>query len=130
MKPNELMIGDLVRQKQGMCAGCVLQLTEVHELEHANNYEPIPITEEILKKNGFVQVDDGIKQYDSPEGAWQNDKFLYGLDYNHRGMFYTFSNDPEEDGLINQIYGIFFVHDLQHCLRLCELSDLADNFKV
>ena len=76
------------------------------------NFEPIPLTADILKKNGCTMVDKGdygewhIK--DNPNiPLWQHTEFI--------------------------IFGgieIHYVHELQHALRLCGLNDLADNFKI
>lgn len=74
--------------------------------------EPIPLTPEILEKNGWT--------YDEIDYAWNLDKFpvLY----------------KNEDGFLNYYDGIEvrfnYVHELQRALRLCGLTELADNIKV
>lgn len=73
---------------------------------------PIPLTAEILEKNGCIMVDKGdygewhIKENPNIP-LWQHTEFV--------------------------IFGgieIHFVHELQHALRLCGLNDIADNFKI
>lgn len=74
--------------------------------------EPIPLTEEILEANGWA--------CDDINYSWYLDKFpdLY----------------IHEDGFLNYYDGIEvrfnFVHELQQALRICGLTELADNFKV
>lgn len=118
MKARELMLYDWVRIKKGMCAGCLNQLTEVHELECASSYEPIPLTEAILKANGFARnpllkswIIDG--ELELIEDSMGNTK-----------LEYWFSVSDQ------YVCPIHHVHELQHALRLCGLSDIADNFKI
>lgn len=72
MKANELMIGDFLRYKQGFpdtyLQGKIVKVCGIdgrvdvrtinddkfHESEHPNWLEPIPLTPEILEKNGFT----------------------------------------------------------------------------
>lgn len=115
MKANELMIGDWVYNKY-------------HKKPIQWNYgemfcpngnpvigkdlEPIPLTAEILEKNGCIMVDKGdygewhIKENPNIP-LWQHTEFI--------------------------IFGgieIHYVHELQHALRLCGLNELADNFQI
>lgn len=115
---------------RALCCRVMTQKTPSGVVWHNEYVKPIPLTEEILENNGFTQIEDGIIIYDLPEGIWQNDNALCGIDYNDRGSFYTFSNDPEDDGLINKVCGVVDVHQLQHALRLCGIDELADNFVV
>lgn len=62
--------------------------------------EPIPLTAEILEKNGLDKV---------PELSMVLNRDTMPL--YHSPMLY-------------------YVHELQHALRLCGLNELADNFKV
>lgn len=73
--------------------------------------EPIKLTEEMLKVNGFEKTGDYVSIHEN--GA----RFeTYG---NHVFSYRS-----------NVICDIFYVHELQHALRLCGLNDLADNFKL
>ena len=79
--------------------------------------QPIPLTPEILEKNGFwvlEKVDNGAEEYI----AYATDGLIF---HYNRGNDYYFPNTP-----ISWKY----VHQLQHALRLCGLDELADNFKV
>ena len=79
--------------------------------------EPIPLTPEILEKNGFwvmENVNNGAEEYIAYATA--------GLMFHYnRDNDYYFPNTP-----ISWKY----VHELQHALRLCRLDELADNFKI
>ena len=73
--------------------------------------QPIPLTAEILEKNGWW--------YDV-EDMWLHDKVDFSIEkWNGRFQCYN----------INQIK-LDSVHQLQHALCLCGLNELADNLKV
>lgn len=109
MKATELMIGDWVKSRTGMNVKIVCI-----SHDYPCVYEPIPLTTEILKKNG-----------------WKND-----------GLWYEYLDDkatvqscpPDMRGIINGIeikeFQCKYVHQYQHLLRLCGLDELADNFKI
>ena len=69
MKAKDLMVGDLVRQKY---SNLILKVSVVNppyiqaEGEGGqfgeDTIEPIPLTEEILEKNGFEDIGDGTYQ--------------------------------------------------------------------
>ena len=111
MKPNELMIGDWVYRPD-----CYSKVKEIREngiigLDHLRGIisftelEPIPLTPEILEKNGFV--------YDS------KDKLFEDI-YPRISMLYA-QYRLVENGCINygEMHEIKYVHQLQHALRLC-----------
>ena len=83
---------------------------------------PIPITPEILDKNGFV--------FDCCFWAIANPRYN-----NVRMVTYYSIDDVVADAFLghwafDENYAIDYVHELQHALRLCGLNELADNFKV
>lgn len=126
MEANELMIGDWVHfpNMNGRVAELKDQFCEFKPLSHATYdlVEPIPITPEILEKNGFV--------YDC--GFWTIANPRYN---NVRMVTYYSINDDVADAFLghwafDENYAIDYVHELQHALRLCGLNELADNFKV
>ena len=84
--------------------------------------EPIPLTPEILEKNGFV--------FDCDFWTIANPR------YNNVRMvtYYSIGDDVADAFLghwaFDENYAIDYVHELQHALRLCGLNELADNFKV
>lgn len=138
MKGTKLQIGDYVFIKSlyGGYHTILIKIAAVHQgkvgyhsvpnkLDWARigRLEPIPLTPEILKKNGFkhyVTEEDG-DCFDNREGDLYYclnrtaDGYMSCIDVTHS---FTIS------GLIK------YVHELQHILRLCGLDKLADNLKV
>ena len=76
--------------------------------------QPIPLTPEILEKNG-----------------WKETEYWHEYNDGNTIIQYSLSNIW---GIINEIeiehFKCEYVHQLQHLLRLCVLDELADNFKV
>lgn len=119
MKANDLMIGDWVAfrgRPYQYTAQDIATMAECEEKGIATDTTPIPITPEILEKNGFERTDCG-------GGA----------------IIYTFSDDDEYYALAIDEYTdsiwrveytncempfplvrimVLFVHELQHALRL------------
>lgn len=119
MEANELMIGDWVNF--GSFIRQVIQSDYYQDVNGdcvLDGVKPIPLTAEILKKNGFVP--DNFSPYYLPikDGSVRFSKHQYGLYCNILRPYQRY------DGVCN------YVHNLQHALRLCGLNDLADNFKV
>ena len=94
--------------------------------------EPIPITSEILEKNGWIQC-----KYETCKSLYEykglhlrhtmikrsNGRWVANVD----GIVEKFPDEYTHSSLrIN----VFYVHELQHALRLCGLNELADNFKI
>ena len=113
MKTTELMIGDKVMVK------VLSQIPNTYVLHTwtANDYsrdiqvKPIPLTPEILEKNGWwYYIDD----------MWQHEEVGFYIEkWNGRFQCYDI-NDIKLDS----------VHQLQQILRLCGLNELADNFTI
>lgn len=124
IKTNELMLGDLVRLTDGQIAKVrglgVYGDIEVRR-ENTNIYggeediEPIPLTEEILFKNGFEYEMEKITSTSNGYYIFRLEDFYIDI-YTHSYGFGCAT--------------INYVHELQHLLRLCGLNDLADNFKI
>lgn len=140
MKSNELMIGDWVIHTQTIdrylnileepikvyarvesiledginqdnCQGC----DDYVEIE---SVDPIPLTEEILKANGF---------------EWYSHEYVYWQDEDGREPPFRIFRNSQGVLRISVAYKLVrlrYVHELQHALRLCGLSDLANNFKI
>lgn len=124
MKADELMIGDWVLNGYG--CGHLMQVTELL-VERINGVckggvwcdlyniiKPIPLTSEILKKNGWKET-------------------AYWHEYQD-GKNTIQCCLPDMRGRINGIeiehFKCEYVHQYQHLLRLCGLDELADNFKL
>lgn len=112
MKAHELMIGDWVRMRLSFGTQWYIDKVGVINPENELEYEPIPLTEEMLKANGF--------EYDDLDYEWYHDKFP--ALYKGENDFYKYYDGHE--------IHYKFVHQLQHALRLFGLNDMADNFKV
>ena len=148
MKPEDLMINDWV---QNTChiAGKVIGFryypdTASNDIVIAyhdnstswsspNQIEPIPLTDDILDKNGWVK-----EPVEIPKPFGDGGLQVKGYRWLYAGReLYPFSLlEMRSGGLViyyvmNKIqYTDMCVHELQHALRLCGLTDLANNFKV
>lgn len=118
MKANELMVGDYVkftneypekelRGKVAVVVGIRGRIdvrttddNQYHESEHPAYFEPIPLTEEILVKNGWEKhpMPFITEWYGRIALCEQNGRYFYtSIELN-------------------------YVHQLQHLLRLCEID--------
>lgn len=88
--------------------------------------EPIPLTPEILEKNGWIYNNEDEKFF--PQ-TWINDKLMLRVidDYNYRVVVIS---DYDDEDTNDTPFIITYIHELQHILKLCEYDDLADNFKL
>ena len=109
MKATELQIGDWILY--GDKPVKVLQLSENGKYSWV---KPIPLTTEILEKNG-----------------WKETEYWHEYQDNKNTIQCCL---PELRGKINGIeiehFKCEYVHQYQHLLRLCGLDELADNFKI
>lgn len=117
MEEKELMLGDLVYYDHPIRIGALLSAGILY-CEHYISYEalsPIPLTEEMLMLNGFEKY------------PWDNSAVQFVFLDEEALMHYG-------DGIFcykeNTNIKIKYVHELQHLLRLCGLSGLANNFKI
>ena len=135
MKAAELMIGDWVCLKDDIKCELPLKvdgvLTDDISLEGEGFLggaegliRPIPITPEILEKNGFVFV----KSSDMDtvwNGWWIYENLELGTCCLDRE-----DNWPCYINIVDSNIKCEHVHQLQHALRLCGFDELADNFKI
>lgn len=96
------------------------------DLVHIDELKPIPLTEEILKMNGFEEnlyyLDKLIDDYTSIHWTDQNPFKLKNEGYPRVSIF--------TKAIDIRYLPCTYVHELQHALRLCGLTELADNFKL
>ncbi len=81
---------------------------------HCDFFEPIPLTEEILKKNGFVSC--------------SNNRYMNmsnGVDIIFRKNYIRVCVGSNKIDIRNK-----GVHSFQQILRLLDKRELADNFKI
>lgn len=126
MKANELMIGDWVLYNE--TPQQILEISgiddevylETDELVHQSEIQPIPITQEILEKNGFVQSPHFKEVY----RIVNYDEYLrVGINMKngrYLNIIKTFEDGSEEFNYNTPIPK--FVHELQHALRLCGID--------
>lgn len=118
MKLDELMVNDWVLDKK---TNRPYKIIGTNDLLFHNDYSPIPLTEEILEKNGFT------KSTPSPGiharcYELDNKKDRYNLtiaDYNkYKRLLLDVDSEDSECFNIKCDY----VHQLQHALSLCGIE--------
>ena len=141
MEANELMIDDWMRHANGT----PMQVTRIdytkngghfacgfpHCWEYNNKFDPIPLTAELLERNGFKKVPQPgctnpfhwmLAEYE--DDVQEPSMLLYRITaFNtlFRGMFVSIDN-PSECETVSFGKQIEFVHELQHALRLCNID--------
>lgn len=148
MKATELMIGDLVLQSNGNAVK--IDWIKTGEYGYYDKYgkmeiactpllEPIPLTAEILEKNGFKVTKESkmlvltiAACYELNNEAEYPNKYWIIIDDFSDDEKIRMSFNIQYPKKIHQLSGlrIAYVHELQHALRLCGLNELASNFKV
>lgn len=135
LKVTDLMVGDWLKHYNGTPMQ-VTKITTVHFAcaqnggancwEYNNKFEPIPLTPEILEKNGFT-LENKVKH---PA------RYIYNASYSNSVIvdFDCYNNGRGAMkcilagvGLVSnsfiRIYGKdIYVHQLQHALKACEIS--------
>ena len=133
MKATDLMIGDWVCLKDDTKSELPLKVDGVLIDDISLEGEgflggvdglvrPIPLTPEILEKNGFVFVKSSDK-----DTVWDGWWFYEDLELGTSCLNGSWPCFINMDSLNIKCE---YVHQLQHALRLCKLDELADNFKV
>lgn len=118
MKYNDVMIGDWYRNVE--LEECLTWKKEDYEEINIVYCEPVPLTPEILLKNGFHS--NGVDVFEYTGALYEpliqisiGRRFLFVIiDY----MSYRIEMPVHE------------VHELQHALRIFGLHELANNFKI
>lgn len=113
LESKDLMIGDWISFRGHLFR---VNFPMLERINSGVEVDPIPLTPEILEKNGFVF------DHDVFDGIYPMINIIY-CDYK-----LLVDDGKYIDGGENK--NILYVHELQHALRLCGLTDLADNFKV
>lgn len=149
MESKELMIGDWVKYSDSHSFQIEVidrKAVQGHADDGEYRYgliEPIPITTEILGKNGFVQqpfsldsnalTNDFCKNLPNLQVCVELDKYEPRFMVFHR----DYKADDELDGTPTYCMVATWVlplgesvHELQRALRCCGLWDLAENFKI
>lgn len=132
MKANELMIGDWVRMHYPFDMELDMRLERINVLAKSVDIdcEPIPLTAEILEKNGLRKVTLG-GEHNSKQDYYIDTHFVgyYNMDALTRvhasPIVYDIKQkwlfvDNKETCRIELMCP--YVHTLQHALRLCEID--------
>lgn len=82
--------------------------------------EPIPLTEEILEKNGF-------NDNESESMIYEDDMFLVSF-YRKKRLYLRVKSTYV--GALSLHKHKWYVHEVQHALRICGFNEKADNFKI
>lgn len=139
MKATELMIGDYVLVKPSMM---LIKVAAVHHKKvgyhaapHKLNWvrmdllEPIPLTLEILERNGFTHCLTAPCGYYHAPICDMFDILFHASEDTYEDTWHTeVFTDHNDNNFV--LYNLCYVHELQHALRLCGLNELADNLKL
>lgn len=119
MEAKELMIGDWVLY-MGYAYYRVTAVDDMIKIgsqwQPFAHFAPIPLTAEILEKNGWKYMKESELILAPKSGGF--------VKYKTDTHFVSISGD----GVCRKNIG--YVHELQHALRLCGLNDLADDFQI
>lgn len=131
MKITDLQIGDLVSYSYDTQENTVkidlIKAGEVgffyHGLHHTvsiDKISPIPLTPEILKKNGW--------KWDKYWELWIHKNIPYWELALSERFTWVIKTECYTDG--QRVAYLPSVHQFQHALRFCGRDELADNFKI
>lgn len=152
MRAEDLQIGDWVQNPLGLVGRVqsirympkdhgdeygdyylvTLAFGESDQTFNINDAQPIPLTPEILEKNGFKRIE-GNRLYPNPRWFFAQDgsrdgvvieiKF-YEQSVNGVNILTKINTQSSKDGGVNIIHNcdIEYVHHLQHALRLCRIE--------
>lgn len=124
MKASDLMIGDWVVLVDPDTKKRTITRVHFSDLSDAfvlGLFEPIPITPEILEKNGMNPFDIDKLTEKATAKWWHKggDFFIKQYHFKHHNFKPTYSFGCNNHTLIE---GIEYVHELQHALKLCKIE--------
>ena len=121
LKVTDLMVGDWVYIKYYPMTAQPMQVKKDHFVRSLVEFKPIPLTPEILEKNGFVQDTNYSFRLFSPKVYKTRD---IGVDFTIKGFTFwygdTISIACGDGSRINRLPCC--VHHLQHALKLCGID--------
>ena len=137
MKANEIQIGDWVQDITPVVIDvisnediCTYRTEHGYITANPSNLKPIPLTVEILEKNGWRNV---VFDEETPVMQIETrcDAFWWDSIKGECGCERSVCDNGEE--CIEKTFfckGIFYVHELQRALRCCGLFDKANDIVV
>lgn len=125
MEAKELMIGDWVKKPRHD----LYLPVDIDALKWINDYllEPIPLTPKILEANDAEVCYESC--YQKKYHIWMDDETCIEYKFSKQTEEYNNLKIYKDGGECVNIH-VLYVHELQHALRLCGLTELADNFKI
>ena len=124
MTNEELSIGDWVYrpdcydQVEEIRHNGVIGYDSLRGLITFSELEPIPITPEILKENGFIEITGRVKRL---VWAWKKHGTLIEVNEATPKWYQIVINKETSDFGDERIF-VKYVHELQHVLRLCQIE--------
>lgn len=123
ISPSDLMLGDWVRYKTSKSPHKIFSYKEL-DGNLTLSFEPLPLTEEILEKNGFMKWSwykcgqiNVVITYSIGEG--------FNLELKEDGSFWLVDNvrdDGDYGYESNYICDVKYVHELQHILKILKIK--------
>lgn len=94
-----------------------------------DDIKPIPLTAEILEKNEF-----GLQEQDFTDKLYELKHCLYlepySIGFSVGCSITNYDHFNIHTRMLSSFCKVYYVHELQHVLRLCGLGELANNFKI
>lgn len=106
LQAKDLMVGDWVYAQDYPTKALPKKVKPEHFVRSLVEFEPIPLTQEILEKNGWI-LEWGLE--------WNNDDAIDLMAEWEDDRFWWFLGDTP-------VVAINYVHELQHVLRLCGIE--------
>ncbi len=143
MEAKGLMVGDLIKTKNNFSvdnelnnkyckvqflgdkyiAAVLIDEPEKRPYGDEESFEEIPLTPEILEKNGFKVYEQDFTSNTVYEfGSLDYMEFEGFHKYFDIGSKITYRHFGREITYIHSLMRIYFVHELQHALRLCGIN--------
>lgn len=126
MEANELMIGDWVQDITPVFIDaisnediCTYRAEYGYITANPSNLKPIPLTAEILEKNGFIRQQFGHFRYENEDNDLVMAFYPKEKNYTEGGYDYI---DIYKGRMTLREMPISYVHELQHALRLCGID--------
>lgn len=149
MKVTDLMIGDFIKYLEDIYIIEEISIKGWVHLIHpkikarlilTSDYiidllKPIPLTKEILEKNGLEKVidEDGTecyRYYNRAADGYVKISLYDGSDSDWSIEIINYEKFNDNEIVYSNNFTFLKVHELQHILRLCNLNELTDNLKL
>lgn len=101
-----------------------------------NEIEPIPLTIKMLEENGWEKVANGYRFFTGSDCHFiaPDCHFIAPMEKESRlgKNWFWFTNRNFGDGAVKPhlAFPFVYVHELQQAFRICDLHELAENFKI